>query len=71
MSEEFSFDNLRLISSWVDQLLYCKNVTELNPNHQIRTQLNGYFRIISLFKSPKTWLYCGFNTELPEILNYY
>ena len=71
MSEEFSFSNLRLISSWVDQLFCCKNITELNPNHQIGTKLNGYLRIIHLFKSPKTWLICGFNTELPEIISYY
>ena len=71
MSEEFSFANLRLISSWVDQLLYCKNLTELNPNHQNGTQLNGYFRFISLFKSPNTWLICGLDTELPEIISHY
>ena len=69
--EEFSFANLRLISSWVDQLLYCKNLTELNPNHQIGTQLNGNLRVISLFKSPKSWLICGLDTELPEIISHY
>lgn len=72
MSEgKFSFSSLRLLASWVDQLMYCKSQLELNPNHNYGTQLIGSFRATNVYRDEKLWTYCGYNVELPEIISHY
>ena len=67
----FSFSNLRLLGSWVDQLMYCRNQLELNPNHKNTTQLIGSFKFTYLYNKEFTWTTCGFDNELIEIISHY
>ena len=72
MTEEgqgFSFTDLRSFSSWIDKLMYCKYLSELNPNHKNATQIIGSFKVTTIF--PKTLTRCRYFVELPEIISYY
>ena len=73
MSEEgtFSFSSLRLLGSWVDQLMYCRNQLELNPNHKNTTELIGSFKFTYLYDQELMWTICGFDNELIEIIGHY
>ena len=73
MSEEgkFSFSSLRLLGSWVDQLMYCRNQLELNPNHKNTTELIGSFKFTYLYDKELMWTTCGFDNELIEIISHY
>ena len=72
MTEEgqgFSFTDLRSFSSWIDKLMYCKYLSELNPNHKNATEIIGSFKVTTIF--PKTLTRCRYFVELPEIISYY
>ena len=68
---DFNFALLRVLRSWVDQLMYCKNHQELDPNYKNSTQLIGSFKITHSYSNAKSWNYCGYYTELPEIISHY
>ena len=69
--EGFNFATLRMLRSWVDQLMYCKNHEELDPKYKNGTKLIGSFRVTYTNSNSKSWNYCGYYTELPEIISYY
>lgn len=67
----FSFKLLRMLTPWIDELLYCKDQMELNPNIKNTTKLIGTFKITNLYHDHLTWNDCGFWTELPELIGHY
>ena len=69
--EGFNFATLRFLRSWVDQLIYCKNHMELDPKYKNGTKLIGSFRVTHSYSNSKSWNYCGYYTELPEIISHY
>ena len=70
-NSEFSFATLRFISSWVDKVMYCKSYSDLNPKHKDGIQIQGSFKFTNLYHNEDTWTFCGYYTELPEIISHY
>ena len=74
MSEQgkFDFSTLRFISSWVDNMMYCKDLLEISSNHdQDTNKFNGSFRITHSYSHKKAWTTCSYFMELPEIISHY
>ena len=69
--EGFNFATLRLLGLWVDQLMYCKNYMELDPKYKNGIQSIGSFRVTHSYSNSKSWSYCGYYVELPEIISHY
>ena len=70
-NSEFSFATLRFISSWVDKVMYCKSYSDLNPKHKDGIQIQGSFKFTNLYHNEDTWTFCGYYTELPEVVSHY
>ena len=68
---EFSFATLRFIKKWVDEIMYCKSHTDLNPRHKNGIQIEGSLRFTNLYPKEDSWTFCGYYTELPEIISHY
>ena len=67
----FSFELLRAVAPWIDEILYCRDQMSLNSNIKNTTKLVGTLKITNLYHDRLTWNDCGFWTELPELIGHY
>ena len=54
-----------------NRLILCKDLRELEPNHNPDHPINGSFKITSFLNNPKTWFNCAENVLMPEIISRY
>ena len=52
-------------------LMFCKDLRELEPNHNPDDVIDGSFRITSYLSNPKAWYNCAKNVFVPEVISRY
>ena len=52
-------------------LMLCKDLRELEPNHNPDDVIDGSFKITSFLNNSKAWYNCAENVVLPEIISRY
>ena len=62
-------DFLSLTSS--NRLMLCKDLRELESNHNPNDVIDGSFKITSFLTNPNAWYDCDSNVVLPEIISRY
>ena len=70
INENFSpIDFLSMASA--NRLMLCKDLKELESNHNSDDVIDGSFRITSFLSNPKAWYNCAENVVIPEIISRY
>ena len=62
-------DFLSVTSS--NRLVLCKDLKELEPNHNPDHVIDGSFKITSFLTNLNTWYDCDSNVVIPEIISHY
>ena len=55
----------------INRLILCKDLRELEPNHNPGDIIDGSFKITSFLTNPNTWYDCDSNVVMPEIISRY
>ena len=55
----------------INLLMLCKDLRELEPNHNPNDVIDGSFKITSFLSNPKAWYNCAENVVIPEIISRY
>ena len=70
MNEYMSITDFLSITS-SNRLMLCKNLKDLEPNHNPDVVIDGSFKITSFSSNPNTWYNCAENIVLLEIISHY